>query len=432
MQPLTQMPITSIGTWDNVRTVDAIVDEAESGLFVNSARLVDQVLRDDRIFSTIMTRILGLLGKPQEFEPAKDTAAGRKLAEDLEVLFPDFVDHTSLVELILWGLVQGVGLAQVIQTEEPWKLEVWHPWALSWDAYENCYEVQGRDSARIRIVPDGKGGYVDEQRRRWVLFTPYGYANAGRRGLLRNLARLYLERQWAHRDRARYSEVHGQPMRVGIAPSGASKDDVTEYRRKISPVGAEPVVVVRQGKKDEGNIWDLKLVEANGKSQDLFEGEIEQLDRAIATLILGQSQTTDGQAGLGSNDQAGEPVRLDIMRADATSITSTVRAQFLVPYYEFSVGNGAMAPWWCIKVDPPEDRAKRALELKTLVDALAVAKKEAIPVDERAILEDFGVPMVTEEEQARMEAQASAKAALENQPPKAEAKTVDEQGNSAA
>jgi phage gp29-like protein len=407
--PLIQQPITSIGTWDNVRTIDAIVDEAENGQFANSARLVDQVLRDDRAFSSAMTRILGLLGKPQEFKPWKDTAQGRNQAEELKTMWPDMCEHSSLVELLIWGLMLGVGVAQIIQTHDPWKIEVWHPCALQWDAYEGCYYVQGRDSAQLRISPDGKGGFVDDKGHRWVLFTPYGYANAGRRGLLRNLAHLYLERQWAHRDRARYSEIHGQPMRVGIAPTNSTKEERDLYKKKISPLGAESTVVVQQGKKDEGDLWDLKLVEANGKSQELFECEIAELDRAISTLFLGQSQTTDGQAGLGSNDQAGEPTFLKLLQADAVSLTSTLRAQFLVPYYQFAYGNGDMAPWWCIKVDPPEDTQKKAAELQALVDALVAAQTAALPVDVRATLERFGVDMLTEEEQARMEAEKQAK-----------------------
>lgn len=429
--PLVPMPVTAIGTWDNVRTIHAILDEAESGTFVNAARLVDQVLRDDRIFSTIMTRVLSLLGKPQEFEPPKDTAQGRKHAEELKAMWPEMAEHSALVELLIWGITLGVGVAQVTQTSDPWKLEVWHPWALTWDPYEGCYLIQGRDSEQIRILPDGKGGFLDEEGRRWVLFTPYGFANAGRRGLLRALADLYLERRWAHRDRARYSEVHGQPMRIGIAPiKGVETDQIAEFRRKLAPAGSESVVILRQG--EEGNRWDVKLVEAMGKSNELFEQEIAQLDRAIATLVLGQSQSTDGQAGLGSNDQAGEPVRLDIMRGDAESLTPTIRKQFLMPYYRFAYGNADMAPWWCIKVDPPEDRAKKATELKTLVEALAAAKAAALPLDQRAILEAFGQPMISEEEQAKLEAQKREEAAAQNQPPQGDSEKQSAVGDQAA
>ncbi len=41
-----------------VRKVDYILTESEQGVFYNSAMLVDQVLRNSRIFATLMTRIM--------------------------------------------------------------------------------------------------------------------------------------------------------------------------------------------------------------------------------------------------------------------------------------------------------------------------------------------------------------------------------------
>jgi phage gp29-like protein len=354
--PLQQQSIYTVSTWESVRSVDNIVSEAEQGYFYNAALLVDQILRDDRIYGTLMTRVLGLLGKPLEFEPAKDTARGRNVAEEIEEDWPTLFGHAAVVDLLTWGIMLGVGLGQIIEDKKHgWYLEVWHPWALEWDPHERCYLVQGKGQTRVRLSSDGDGGYIDDAGRRWVIYTPYGFGNAGRRGLLRNLARLYLERQWAHRDRARYSEVHGQPMRVGIAPANATTAQVESFSDALSPVGGEPVVIVRQG--EEGNKWDAKLVEATGKSHELFAQEIAQLDKAIATLVLGQSQSTDGQAGLGSNAEAGEPIRIDIMRADADTLSDALRAQLLVPYCDFTYGDSLMTPWPCWQVEPPEDQA---------------------------------------------------------------------------
>lgn len=379
-KPLIPLPISSIGTWDSVRVVDNIVAEAEDGMFVNSARLIDQILRDDRINSVVMTRILALLGRELEFEPAKDSGQGRKIAEDIEADWPTMFAHSAEAELLLWGILQGVGLGQVIK-DEVWSLEVWHPWALRWDEYRRQYSVQARETGDLWLERDPKGGFVDANGGRWVLYTPYGYGNAGRRGLFRSLARLYLERQWALRDRARYSEIHGQPIRFGIAPINATEAQVSAFSDDLGNMGSDSVIVGKQG--EEGNQWDAKLIEAVGRSHELFEGEIAQLDKAIATLVLGQSQSVDGQAGLGSNDQAGEPLRIDIMRADADTFADAIRSQFLVPYCEFAYGAGDMAPWPCRQVDPPEDKAARAkvhLDManadKTYIDAGVLTPEE--------------------------------------------------------
>jgi phage gp29-like protein len=403
-KPFRQMPISSIGSWDGARVIDAIIDEVEIGHFFNGSLLVDQVLRDDRLRGVLSTRVGGLLGRDFYLKPAKDTARGRKIAEEIEEGWETMFPAEAVSELLTWGILLGVGLAQIVAErvngELVTSLEAWHPQALRYDDYKGAYFVRDAEGQEIEIVP-GNG--------QWVLYTPFGFRNPGRRGLLRSVAHLYLERRWAHRDRARYSEVHGQPMRVGILPASASDSDKEDMEESLSLLGAEAVVVVKQG--TEGNKGDVKLVEASGRSQDLFEGEIAQLDRAIAVLLLGQSQSTDGQAGLGANAQAGEPVRLDVMRQDASSLASTLKTQALEPYCAFAYGDAAMAPYPCWEVDPPEDKAAKATELSTLVTALAAAKAAGLPLDERAILEEHGVPMISEEEQSALDAAKAQEAA---------------------
>src|SRR5689334_1517897 len=97
---LTPLPVTSIGTWENSRIVDAIIDEAELGQFFNASLLVDQVLRDDRIRGVFMTRVYGLLGKPLHLEPAKGPrsgeAKGKKIADEVEAEWCDLFAHDAL------------------------------------------------------------------------------------------------------------------------------------------------------------------------------------------------------------------------------------------------------------------------------------------------------------------------------------------------
>jgi phage gp29-like protein len=424
----TQSMLTSIASYDNVRIVDQIIDEMESGYFFNSARLVDLVLRDARLMAVMSTRISGLLGEELDLEPAKDTARAEKIAEELEKDWSCMFSHSAVFEVLLWGIMHNSGLARISEDADPWKLEVWHPCNLQWDEAKHGYYLQTRETSKLLLIPNLDGTYGDDQGGRWLLYTPYGYGNT-RRGLLRSLHRLYLERQWSHRDRARYSEIFGQPIRFGIAPLNSSPDERDEYAERLSPIGAESVIVGHQG--EEGNRWDLKLVEASGKSVNLFQEEIEQLDKEIATLVLGQSQSTDGQGGLGTQENAGETVRLDIIRGDRDTLSDALRTQVLVPYCEWAYGAGDMAPWACWDIEPAEDTAAKALEFKNLIDGLVAAQTAAIPVDVRAVLEAFSIPMVTEEEQAAMEAkkQAEDKAKLQAQ---AQAKTTQNGTNGAA
>lgn len=405
----TPLTIGGVTTYEDVHWIDAIVDEVDFGINCQGALLVDQVLRDARIFSTLMTRIGGLLGKPKEFTPAKDTKKGANEAEEFEQTFDCMFEHSQLVELLSWGLMLNAGVAQVLEDSDPWKIEVWHPWALEFDQVRRQYKIQTREKGYLWIVPDGNGGFLGEDGTRWVLFTPFGYGNT-RRNYLRCLHRLGSERQWSHRDRARFSEIFGQPIRLGIAPAGASKEEKSEYKKRLSIKGAEAVIVAEQGV--EGKKWGLELIQANAQAAEVFfNGTIGQLDKEIATLFLGQSQTTDGQAGLGANEMAGEPVRLDVMAGDDESLGGCLREQFIKPYWGFAYGNPEMAPWVCWKVEPAEDGAKKTLQYLQLMQGFVNAVKAGAPVDMRATMEDYGYPMLTEAQQKANEAAAQKAAA---------------------
>jgi hypothetical protein len=93
------------------------------------------------------------------------------------------------------------------------------------------------------------------------------------------------------------------------------------------------------------------------------------------------------------------------MKFDSDALTSTLRTQFLSPYWQFTYGNGDLAPWPCWHVDPPENRSEKALEFKTVIDGLVAAQAAGLPIDSREILEDYGIPLISEEEQAKIDAQ---------------------------
>ncbi len=388
--PALPLPTVSAGFNANIRAVNQILDEAEEGCFYNAARLVTRCMRDDRIYSTVTTRVLALLGKHLDFEPSKGPksgeARGRKIAEEIESEWPSMFARSALVQLKTWGIMLGLGYGQIIERSDGWSLETWNPGNLEWDPWKRVFTIQARDE-RFSLTED-RGLYVDTRGRRWLVYTPYGVDAVGSAGLISKLGSLYIRRLESLDDRSRYSEVNGQPMRVGIAPVNATQAQINDYSDAIAPAGAETVVVARQG--EPGNVWDLKLIESTGRSHELFRETIAQLDKAIADTVLGQSQSTDGQAGLGSNAEAGEPIRLDIMRADADTLSDALRAQFLVPYCDFTYGSGELAPWPCWQVDPPEDEAALAKVRLDMANADKIYIEAGVLLPERVAIDRFG------------------------------------------
>ncbi len=395
------------------RRATQIIDESDDGYFYNSARLIDTALRDARLRATLSTRVSGLLGKPLKFDPAKDNARHQKIADEIESLWPQMFAQSTLTQLLEWGIMQGVGLAQIVKDFDPWRVEVWHPRCLTWDPFSGNYYLATKETQRFDLTRNDDGTFSGPDGSSWFLYLPNGYGDiAGKRAAIRAVHQLAGEREWAHRDRSRYMEIFAKTIRLGTAPGNSTQAQREEFRQLIYEAGSGGVVVASEG--EEGNRWGLKLVEASGKSTELFHQTLGQLDKEIATLLLGQSQSTDGQAGLGANDQAGEPVRLDIIRGDNDTFSDSVRAQVLVPFCEFAYGAGQMAPWLCWDVEPAEDTQKKALEFKDLVTGLVMGKDAGLPIDDREMLEDYNVPMISKAEQAALDARAAEEKAAQS------------------
>jgi phage gp29-like protein len=412
--------------WTQVSKVplaEGALSNLTNGDFYDAALLLDQIFRDDRIRAVWDIRVNSVLGAPQHFEPGKDTAMGRRVADDADASWWDMVPRSELALLYRWGICLGVGVAHRgwVKKSGSWtpSLKTWHPGALWYSVAEDVYYLR-HEAGQIAILPDDPN---------WVLFTPYGFKYARQQGLIYALTELYLDRRWTFRDRARHSEIHGQPIRQGIAPADAAPDEVKSYKRAIANAGSESVVITKQGQ--EGNRWDLKLIESQSTSSEVFTDKKISIDEDIAILFLGQSMSTTGQGGLGSQEKAGDSVRGDVKRFDASTIGDLSEC-ILAPWARYDYGSEDLTPRLVLEVDPPEDEAKKAQTLNALGDA--IGKLEKYGLDTRTVLEEAGVPLLSEAEaEARrqqlvieaQEAMQGAKADAEKQPPTDDAWSED-------
>ena len=376
--------------WTQTSKVPAAEDALAAlvnGDFYYAAILMDQIFRDDRIRATWDVRVNSVLGCPQHFEPGKDTAQGQRIADDAMDSWWDMVPRSELASLYRWGICLGVGLAHRgwLKESGEWRisLRTWHAGALWFSIAEDVYYLR-HQGGQIPILPEDPN---------WVLFTPYGYKYARQNGLIHSLTELYLDRRWTFRDRARHSEIHGQPIKQGIAPADATPDEVKKFKGAVANAGTESVLITKQG--TDGNRWDMKMIEANSNSSEVFTDKKRSIDEDIAILFLGQSMSTTGQAGLGSQVKAGDSVRGDVKRFDASTM-GDLSCSILYPWTEYNYGREELTPKLVFEVDPPEDEEKKANTLNTLGDA--IAKLEKYGLDVRTVLEEAGVPLLSEAE----------------------------------
>lgn len=384
-----ELPVYGAPPPKYVAAVEGVLIGLEGGQFHAAAQLADSMLRDDRILATLGVRIQGLIGSPLTLEPAADTNRARRIADDAEAQLSTMLPLHQIGELLRWGLLIGVGVGQVLWQRDAgaWvpRLKVWHPRALRYDWTARAYKLLTADGGEIQIEPGDSS---------WIVFEPYG-PRGWLRCLMRALALPWLIRSWTRSYWARNSEVHGQPLRLGIVPEGAEPGDERRFLSQLSNLAHEAVIRLRQGA--DGNRFDVKLLEASALSYQGFQALLQHVDDSIAITILGQRQSTMGQGGLGAQEGAGDSVRIDLKRGDAL-IGHVLRDQILKPWAGYAYGAPDLAPYLCWQVEKPEDLQKKAQELTTVMDALQKARMAQLPVDSRAVLEAFGVPLLDEDD----------------------------------
>lgn len=406
-----QLPVlTSWRQNDKKYQFDAIMREHDYGMFMRSAPLVDELMTDDRIAGVLNTRLGAIVSAPLEFRPAGDRRKERKIAEEMggvddpdTGLWQEIMGSDSVRTVMKWGLTIGVGVGEIVWRTERrrWTPRIipWHPASIRWDWTTRRFIAQGATGQAIPLPRP------DEQPRsdaKWFVWCPWGYEYGWRDALLRPLAMAYLARQWNFRDWSRYCEKHGAAIVKGAVPKWATDDVKTSFYTAISSLGAEPVVVVPQGNKDEGN-FDLTLTEATSRSWEAFKAFKEALDVDIAVLLLGQNLTTEVQGGSRAASETHELVREDIAAWDS-KFFKAVRPQILSWDAEFNYGDPELAPRPMAITEPPEDEFDEATALKTFGEAISALLAAEPTVDGKAILEARGVPMRSPEEVAAEEA----------------------------
>jgi phage gp29-like protein/DNA-binding XRE family transcriptional regulator len=393
------LPIIGMPAWDTVQAVRAAILQMDNtGQFFNAALLMDAMLQDDRVVGTLSARFDGLLGLPMEMRPPagmEENARAVEIAQAAQRDFPLMADEATLRSLLKWGRGLGVGLAEKRwQTGgERWipRLKVWHPRFLYWRWDSRLFHIvtEGDGAIDVRQGPD-----VPENERdpHWLLYTPFGYGrDAWVNALIRSLAIPWLIRQWAYRDWARYSEVHGLPIRKVKMPAEWSDEERQRALEEIGQLASESVVRCIQ--RADGTGFDLTLEEAKANTWEGFQKLIDKTDASIAVAVVGQNLTTEVKGGSLAAAQVHERVRDDIIRSDAETLGSALREGLLRDWCAYNFGDPDLAPWPHWHVEQPEDKQAAATGFVSVGKAIKELRGAGVPLDAAALCDRFDVPV---------------------------------------
>ncbi len=388
-----QLPTRSVIEWTPATIRGALID-ADSGSLARPADLVEAIMGDDRVQGVLSTRTHGLLGLPLAFQGGSSRQAkaleGVKGLEgktavpgDWYQMFPE----AQLAQLTAWGILLGVGLGERVprprdlEGREVPELKVWHPRWLRQDVMTERWYLT-TSTGEIEITP-GDG--------RWILYLPYGNTRPWTQGAWRPLSFAWVLKQFALHDRARHSEVQGSPARVGVAPAAATDGTRRQWLSQLRAMARDNAMVLPFG-------YDYKVVEATGRTYEIYAAQIDWADRAIAVTLTGQFITTEGTKGF-SNGNIHADIKHDLIKFTAETLSTTLRAQGVVPWSEANYPDGAhAAPWPRWDTDPPVDKKLMAEAMSALGDAVAKLDLALVPSGKRVNAEElaarFGVPLL--------------------------------------
>jgi phage gp29-like protein len=353
---------------------------ADAGNLRWAADLCDALLGDDRVQGA-REKLAGLLGLPLAFEDGAGRMRRRakRFLEAEEDWWDAFSDE-SLVELLTWGVLLGVALANVTWTERRGrvvpKLTVWHPRALRWDAWTSTWRVRLFDGTEATVTP-GDGS--------WVVFTPRAESEPWKHGAWRAIARWWRAKRYALADWGKHSE-QAAGLKVASTEDGTDADRA-KLAGDLSGVGGDAAVALPPK-------WKLDQLGVSANTKDVFDGLIDAADDAITIALLGQNLTTEAKGGSFAAATVHQAVALTVLRSLASSLAGTLHAQVLVPWATFNFGNTDAAPWPVWAVDPPVDRKQAAEVFEARSRAAATIAERGAPVDWRAFAAENDIPLL--------------------------------------
>lgn len=455
--PFVAYSLVQAATGWTVPAARQAIDELDVGKFGNASLMMEETLRDDAVFHGYRTRQMGFLSAPERIMPAHGKAHRPSLLLQAyrNTVFPPGVwqDIHRFLLFFRFAICQIVWLKVPNPDGSPpfWfipQLKPWHPGHI-W--YQQTYTTEGGDLAGgcfvVNTLDEGPIELRDKRREggrndapgggRFVLFSPGGALLPWRSALIRAVWRPWMRRSYTQRDHARYEERHGLPILKIRYPSywGGESKEFQAFENSVANLGSGGVINCPQDASAPGPNGagiDLDLLEAKAQTWGSFVASKTEEDNDIYTVFLAQSLTTAAGENGGSHAAVKGLLRVpDELRRDDALATGDVQMEWfddptygqrwrLIPgsgplrdqmtryfaYYNF--GDPDLAPYIYRDATPPDDRLlaeqirkERATTIKTAAEGLK-ALKEALSdprmVHERVYLEQFAVPVLSEEE----------------------------------
>jgi phage gp29-like protein len=211
----------------------------------------------------------------------------------------------------------------------------------------------------------------------------FAKAKAGlpvRGGLARAAGWSYLFKNYVLKDWVTFTEVFGQPLRVGKYHPGASEKDKQALLQAVSNIGTDAAAII-----PESMLIEFTEAHQSG-SAELYERFCEYLDAQVSKAVLGQTLTTEMPRSGGSRAAAEvhDAVRRDILNADAKRLAATLARDLVRPIVDLNMGPQTRYPK--IELGLPDDG-----DVKVFAEIVAMLADRGLRVSQKTILDKLGI-----------------------------------------
>lgn len=330
--------------------------------------------------SVIQTRKLAVTGVEPEVVSGDASSAGQTIADEFKVQVVDTECFYELCTDLLDSLSKGYSVCQPI-----WDTKATSGGKRFWTPKEyqfvdqRMFRYDPETMTQLRI-DDGSAEGIEIEDEQFIIHSPKIRSGIQiRTGLARAACIGYMFQSPAVKNWASFAEVFGMPLRVGkYDPLNAGPAEIAKLRTAIVNLAFDAACVIPD---------DMKLEILDGRrpasGDNVFEGLARFWDEQISKLVLGQTMTADN----GSSEAQAKIhnlIRINIAKADARSLSATIRDQVAAPWVRFNYGLNAPVPRVKFNVEPPED-------LVSFADGLVPFINAGLQVDSNEVRDKFGL-----------------------------------------
>lgn len=325
----------------------------------------------------LQTRKLAITGVSIDVLPGAPGARAQKIADEFRERVVEDDCFQDLLNGLLDAIAKGYSVVQPVwkTTADGWDYECFKhedPRMFMFDR-ETMSELRIRsdiNSAEGLRLPTGQF-IVHRPRLRTGITIRAGIARAAAVGYLMNTTNM---RQWAT-----FIDVYGMPLRLGkFDPNSATELEMDALRRAVVNLGHDAAAILPLG-------MEIEFPDARRPTSgdNVYEGHAKYWDAAISKLVLGQTMTTEDGSSK-AQAEVHDDVRVDIKRADAKPLASTIRRDVAAPWVLYNFGAKAAVPRLRFDIEPGED-------LVAFSAALAPLIKAGLKVKAHEVREKFGL-----------------------------------------